>query len=448
MRTIDATHDRNLKSWVDSAEATDTDFPIQNLPYCRFRDGRGMALGVGIGDKILNLEVCADAGLLGEWNAVAKAGDLRGIMAMSVGARNALRGRISQLLSERCDELSGNAAVAEAALVDQAAVSMEVPCEIRDYTDFYASIYHATNVGSMFRPDNPILPNYRHIPIGYHGRASSIVASGVDVRRPVGQQAPAEEGGGPQFGPCKLLDYELEVGFFVADGNDLGETIGIGEAEDSIFGMCLVNDWSARDIQKWEYQPLGPFLAKSFATTISPWVVTLEALAPYRCAAFERPEGDPQPLPYLTNPKNAASGGVDLTLEVALATQKMRDEKMAPQRLSRGSFRDMYWTIAQMLTHHSSAGCNMSPGDLLASGTVSGQARDARGCLLELTWDGEIGKPVPGTQRTPLKMPTGEERKFLADGDEIVITGFCEADGFRRIGFGECRGIIRPPRSA
>ena len=270
--------------------------------------------------------------------------------------------------------------------------------------------------------------------------------SGVAIRRPKGQLAPSEDGGAPSYEPCKLLDYELEMGFFVGRENELGEPISIDKAEDHIFGMCLLNDWSARDIQKWEYQPLGPFLAKNFASTISPYIVTMESLAPFRCEAEKRPEGDPQPLKHLDSKANRESGGVDVTLEVFLSSAKMREQGMEPVRISRGSFKNMYWTIAQMLTHHSSSGCNMQPGDLLGSGTVSGPTREARGCLLELTWDGDKDNPVPGTQRTPIKLPTGEERKFLADGDEVILRGYCEREGYRRIGFGECRGIIEPAK--
>ncbi|MEL7485009.1 MAG: fumarylacetoacetase, partial [Planctomycetota bacterium] len=316
------------------------------------------------------------------------------------------------------------------------------------YTDFYASVYHATNVGSMFRPDNPLLPNYKWIPVGYHGRASSVVPSGTPIRRPSGQLSPAEEGGAPSFGPCKLLDYELELGVVMGRGNELGETIPIAEAEDHILGVCLLNDWSARDMQKWEYVPLGPFLAKSFATSVSPYLVTMEALAPFRVPALRRPEGDPAPLPHLFDEHDQAHGGIDITLEVLLASKQMRDKGMEPIRLSKGSFKDMYWTISQMVTHHASNGCNMQPGDLLGSGTVSGPRRDSRGCLLELTWDGDPfaaePKLVPGTQRTPIELPTGETRTFLGDHDEVILKGYCERDGYRRIGLGECRGAIEP----
>lgn len=313
---------------------------------------------------------------------------------------------------------------------------MLLPAAVGDYTDFYASIFHATNVGKVFRPDNPLLPNYKYIPIGYHGRASSLVATGTPVRRPFGQTRDGEgnPGNAPKFGPTKALDYEVELGFFVGVGNLLGETIPIGEAEEHIFGICLVNDWSARDIQAWEYQPLGPFLGKSFATSLSPWVVTMEALAPFRTAAFARAEGDPAPLPYLFSQGDREQGGLDLWLEVSLLSVRMREAGMAPVVLGRSNFRDMYWTMAQMLTHHASNGCNLRAGDLLASGTVSGADQTARGCLLELTSRG----------KDPVTLPTGEQRKFLEDGDEIILRGFCERDGFRRIGLGTCRGTILP----
>jgi fumarylacetoacetase len=300
---------------------------------------------------------------------------------------------------------------------------MALPCDIGDYTDFYASIHHATNVGAMFRPDNPLLPNYKWVPIGYHGRASSIVVSGTPFKRPSGQTR-EDQNAPPVFGPTKRLDYELEVGAIIAGGNPLGSAIPIDEAESHVAGLCLVNDWSARDIQTWEYQPLGPFLAKNFATTISPWVVTLDALEPYR-VPLARAQGDPEPLPYLRG-----GTGFDITLEVWLKTAKMRE----PVRLSRGSFRDMYWTIAQLVTHHASNGCNLRPGDLLASGTVSGPAKESRGCLLELTSRGA----------EPISLPSGEARRFLEDGDEVILRGFCERGGLPRVGFGDCRGSVLP----
>jgi fumarylacetoacetase len=327
-------------------------------------------------------------------------------------------------------------------LVDQNKVILRLPSQIRDYTDFYASIYHATNVGIMLRPNNPLLPNYKHIPIGYHGRASSVVVSGTPVRRPWGQIGPAQDGGTPTWDISRTLDYELELGCFVGQGNHLGEPIGIQSSEEHMFGICLLNDWSARDIQKWEYQPLGPFLAKSFATTISPWVVTMEALAPFRCAEFSRPAGDPIPLPYLASDNNSKQGGIDLTLEVWLRSAAMRDKGLDAIRLTSCKFTGMYWTFAQMLTHHSSNGCNLQSGDLLGSGTISGQEKNSRGCMLELTWDGDIQNPVPGSARTGLMLPTGEERKFLADGDEVILKGFCANDRSRRIGLGSCVGTI------
>jgi fumarylacetoacetase len=444
MRPIDHTHDASASSWIESAAGSD--FPIQNLPFCSFStEFRERRIGVGIGDCLLDLNACAEAGLFEASLAFMLGSEtLNLVMSLTAEQRLALRHRIFELLSADCADVRDNDSLRSEAVVNQADATFHMPCDVGDYTDFYASVFHATNVGSMFRPNNPLLPNYKHIPIGYHGRASSVCVSGTPVRRPVGQQAPATEGGDPEFAAAKLLDYELEVGFYIAEGNELGSSTGMDTAEDAIFGMTLVNDWSARDLQKWEYQPLGPFLAKSFITTVSPWVITMEALAPFRCRAFERPEGDPQPMSHLSSENNSAYGGVDLNLAVALSSEKMRTEGLDPMPLTTGTFRNMYWTSAQMVAHHSSNGCNMQPGDLLASGTVSGPERSSRGCLLELTWDGEFGAPVPGTQRTPLELPTGEERKFLADGDEVIISGHCETEGYNRIGFGTCRGIVLP----
>jgi fumarylacetoacetase len=319
---------------------------------------------------------------------------------------------------------------AETLLVPMSAVDLRLPAVVGDYTDFYASVNHATNVGRLFRPDNPLLPNYKYVPIGYHGRASSLVASGTPVRRPHGQsKLPDAEA--PVFGPTRSLDYEAEVGFFVGQGNALGAPIPISEAESHIFGFCLVNDWSARDIQAWEYQPLGPFLGKSFATTVSPWIVTPDALAPFEVPVPPRPAGDPAPLPYLVS---SSAGTLDLWIEVYLTTARMRETNQAPVRLSRANFRDLYWTAPQMLAHHASNGCPLRPGDLLATGTISGTTPDSLGCLLELTRRGA----------SPLSLPNGETRSFLADGDEITLRGFCERPGARRIGFGECRGIVLP----
>ncbi len=446
MYKTDKTHDANLTSWIDSANHPGTDFSPQNLPFCRFRVDEKTSVGVGIGDSVLNLNDLADAGLVDDAVGQALAGcdDLSGLMALDPNARLRLRERLSQLVTVADSDLARDQSLQQSALLARSAVEFLMPVNVPDYTDFYASLFHATNVGSMFRPDNPLLPNWKHIPIGYHGRASSLVPGGTPIQRPAGQMAPTNEGDAPGFGPCKMLDYELEVGVFVGQGNALGSPIPMSQIEQHMFGIALVNDWSARDMQRWEYQPLGPFLAKSFATSVSPWIVTMEALAPFRTAPYKRGADDPQPLPYLTSGENSSSGGVDLTLEVLIATKQMRDAGTAPQRLSIGSFGNMYWTLGQMLAHHSSNGCNMRTGDLLASGTVSGPERGSRGCFLELTWDGEYGKPVPGSQRTPLKMPTGEERTFLQDGDEIIIRGWCERKGFRRIGLGECRGVILP----
>ena len=421
---------------MQSANQPGCDFPIQNLPFGLFRErgtNEAPRVGVAIGDHILDLAAVDSHGLFdGPSHTAAMAclsESLNELMELGQQHWSALRLRIHQLL--RSDAPAGYRQRLERNLTPIALAEMLVPAHIGDYTDFYASIFHATNVGGMFRPDNPLLPNYKYVPIGYHGRASSIVSSGSEVRRPQGQTRD-DATHPPQFGPSKRLDYELEVGFYVGGGNKLGEPIPIDKAEQHIFGLCLVNDWSARDIQTWEYQPLGPFLAKNFATTVSPWVVTMEALAPYRTRAFVRPEGDPAPLPYLLGEEDRRSGAVDMTLEVSLLTRQMRDAKTPPVRLSIGNFRDMYWTIAQMLTHHASNGCNMRAGDLLASGTVSGPTKDSRGSMLELSWKGT----------EPIQLPGGETRKFLEDGDEVIIRGWCEREGAVRIGFGECRGTI------
>jgi fumarylacetoacetase len=435
---LDETHDFEVQSWVESANIASADFPIQNLPFGVFRRRDAFAearLGVAIGDRILDLDGMQSGGLLADENvrlaANACASDsLNPLMALGVGPRRALRRRLHTILREGAPASDRQAASRH--LVAQADVEMLLPVVVGDYTDFYASIFHATNVGKLFRPDNPLLPNYKYIPIGYHGRASSLVLTGTPVRRPSGQTRDGDDD--PKFGPTKALDYELEVGFLVSAGNSLGEAIPIAEAEEHIFGICLVNDWSARDIQAWEYQPLGPFLGKSFATSLSPWVVTMEALAPFRTAAFARAEGDPAPLPYLFGESDQEQGGLDLWLEVSFLSVRMREAGIAPVVLDRSNFRDMYWTMAQMLTHHASNGCNLRAGDLLASGTVSGANKNARGCLLELTSRG----------KDPVTLPTGEQRKFLEDRDEVILRGFCERDGFRRIGLGSCRGAILP----
>ncbi|MFI5102569.1 MAG: fumarylacetoacetase [Terriglobales bacterium] len=435
---LDETHDSKAQSWVESANVAGSDFPIQNLPLGVFRRrnaGAEARVGVAIGDHILDVAGLRSEGLLAEEsvrlapNACAS-DSLNPLMALGAGPRRALRRHLHAIL--RQDAPASDRQAASRHFVAPSDVDMLLPAVVGDYTDFYASIFHATNVGKLFRPDNPLLPNYKYIPIGYHGRASSLVPAGTPVRRPSGQTRDGDAD--PKFGPTKALDYELELGFFVGAGNSLGETIPIGEAEEHIFGICLVNDWSARDIQAWEYQPLGPFLAKSFATSLSPWVVTMEALAPFRTPAFARAEGDPAPLPYLLDQNDQEHGGLDLWLEVSLLSVQMREAGIGPVVLGRSNFRDMYWTMAQMLAHHASNGCNLRAGDLLASGTVSGADKTARGCLLELTARG----------KDPVTLPTEEQRKFLEDGDEIILRGFCERDGFRRIGLGSCRGTILP----
>jgi len=439
MHEINETHDPNLKSWVESANDPNTDFPIQNLPFCQFEGfdtPEHYNAGVAIGDQILSINALRNRDLFkgseSEQDAemAFETNDLSDLMFY--GSRE-LRNRISELLRDDVDQETRE--LVRECLVSMSSIEgLEKPVDvIGDYTDFYCSIYHATNVGSMFRPDNPLLPNYKYVPIGYHGRASSIVVSGTDIKRPHGQnRSDAEKP--PVFIPSKSLDYEMELGFFVGRGNELGTSIPIADAEQHIFGVCLVNDWSARDIQAWEYQPLGPFLAKNFATTISPYVVTMDALAPFRTNAFERDADDPQPLGYLSDEQNQKFGGLDINLEVYIQTEKMRAENIEPHRLSLSNTKDLYWTIGQMLTHHASGGCNLQTGDLLASGTVSGKEKSERGCLLELTWRGT----------EPIDLPSGEQRRFLEDGDEIIMKGYCEREGFRRIGFGECRGRILP----
>lgn len=429
---LNETHDPTARSWVESANSPDTDFPMQNLPLGVFEGGKELpSIGVGIGDQVLDLAAVAEAELIPGIDEITQEAlledSLNLLMALGAERWHALRRGIFELL--RHDYSNRNAV--ELCLVPMSRATMLLPAHIGDYTDFYASIYHARNVGALFRPDNPLLPNYKWVPIAYHGRASSIVPSGSPVRRPQGQTK-ADSADAPIFGPSRRLDYELELGVFIGPGNEEGTPIPIAEAARHAFGVCLVNDWSARDIQAWEYQPLGPFLAKNFATTISPWIVTMEALAPYRVPAFQRPEGDPAPLPYLSDPADQTGGGLDLWLEVLISTRKMRDQNVPAHRLSRGNFRDMYWTLAQMITHHSSNGCNLQPGDLLASGTVSGEPKDSRGCLLELTSKGT----------NPIQLSTGEERAFLENGDEVIIRGYCQREGRPRIGLGECRGTI------
>ncbi|GAB4475549.1 MAG: fumarylacetoacetase [Burkholderiaceae bacterium] len=417
---IDETHDPALASWVESANDPASDFPLQNLPFGRFRTAPGAEwrIGIAIGDQVLDL---AAAGLIDSQ-------DINALMGAGPERRRAIRRAASRGLRRASPERSRF----ERALLPQSKVEFGLPCAIGDYTDFYAGIHHATAVGALFRPDNPLLPNYKWVPIGYHGRASSIVASGTRFRRPHGQIKPADAPQ-PSLAPTRRLDYELELGIFIGGGNALGEPIPIARAEEHVFGLVLLNDWSARDVQAWEYQPLGPFLAKNFATTISPWIVTPEALEPFR-APFERPAGDPQPLPYLDSPENRARGMFDIRLEVWLQTPKMA----APQRLMHSNFRDAYWTVAQLVAHHTVNGCNLQPGDLFGSGTISGPAPDQGGSLLELTSGG----------KRPLRLPNGETRAFLEDGDTVILRAHCERPGFRRIGFGECAGTVLPAKEA
>jgi fumarylacetoacetase len=424
-----------LRSWVASANDAAADFPLENLPYGVFRHLRTSRIGVAIGDQILDLGACASEGLL---KALASdivnactAQVLNPLMSLGPVAWPALRHEVQGFLSadQKDDRLRRRL---ESMLVPMREAEMQLPAQIGDYTDFYASIHHATRVGKLFRPDNPLLPNYKYVPIGYHGRASSIVVSGAKIRRPYGQTKPPTAPK-PIFGPSRSMDYELEVGMFVGPGNVPGEPIPIAEAEQHIFGLCLVNDWSARDIQTWEYQPLGPFLAKSFATTISPWIVPMEALAPYRVPAAERPFGDPAPLPYLNSP-TLSRNGIDLTLEVYLQSASMREAGMEPLRMSQSNLRDLYWTPEQLLTHHASNGCNLRPGDLLATGTISGPEEGSEGCLLEMKHRAE-----------PVHLPTGEVRTFLENGDQVTFRAYALREGLPRIGFGECVGTIVGP---
>ena len=422
-----------LTSWVASANNPATDFPLENLPFGVFHHAHSTRIGIAIGDQILDLHACATHGLLkpigSEMVDACTAKALNRLMSLGPLAASAVRREVTVLLADK----QARSRV-EPLLVPMRDAEMQLPVNIGDYTDFYASIYHATRVGKLFRPDNPLLPNYKYVPIGYHGRASSIVVSGEEIRRPCGQTK-LPNATEPVFGPSRSLDYELEVGFFVGPGNSLGQSIPISEAENHIFGLCLLNDWSARDIQSWEYQPLGPFLAKSFATTISPWIVTMEALAPYRVPASERPAGDPAPLMYLREAEGTA-GGFDVLLEVYLQSESMRANDAEPVLLSRGNLRDLYWTVAQLLTHHASNGCNLRPGDLLATGTISGPEEGSEGCLLEMRH-----------RSSAIRLPGGEERTFLEDGDRVSFRAYCQKPGLPRIGFGDCNGTIIAARS-
>jgi len=437
MTVLDETHGLSLRSWVSSAQDPGTDFPIQNLPFAVFRRrgaDEAFRVGVAIGDQIVDLTALNAAApwpdLAGQALAAAAAATLNPLMALGRPAWKALRLALSRALREGSPE-QGKVSVC---LVPQSSAEYSLPAQIGDYTDFYTSIHHATNIGRLFRPDNPLMPNYKWIPIGYHGRTSTIGVSGQRFPRPNGQvMAPGAQA--PVVTSCKRLDIELELGIFIGSGNEAGDAIALGQAEDHVFGLCLLNDWSARDLQAWEYQPLGPFLAKNFATTISPWVVTLEALEPYR-VAMERPESDPRPLPYLDSPSNTAEGAFDIRLDVGLQTSRMRDEGKPHERLVSTSYRHAYWTIAQMVAHHTVNGCALRPGDLFGSGTLSGPSLDQAGALIELTAGG----------KNPLTLSNGETRTFLEDGDSVIFRGWCEKPGAARIGFGECEGTVLPAR--
>ena len=423
----DDTNDPALVSWVASAQGSD--FPIQNLPLGIFSEAKGRRRpGIAIGDYLLDLPAVAD--LLDEdWRNDLRQPVLNAWLARGPRAQRELRPRLQELLSDERyrDDV-------EPRLIGQSEVRMHVPCLIGDYTDFYVGIHHATNVGGLFRPDNPLLPNYKYVPIGYHGRASSVRASGEPVIRPNGQRK-APDADAPEFGPSRRLDYELELGIWIGQGNELGSPIPIGEAAGHIAGYCLLNDWSARDLQAWEYQPLGPFLAKNFLTSVSPWIVTPDALKPFRVAMPSRPAGDPQPLPYLDDPGDRQRGALRVRLEVTLTTERMRAAGLAPHILSRGSAdAAMYWSAAQIVAHHSSNGCNLLPGDLIGTGTLSTDSDTGLGSLLEISHGG----------KQPLALASGETRSFLEDGDEVTLKAWCEAEGAVRIGFGECVGRVVP----
>jgi fumarylacetoacetase len=431
--SLNETHNPARRSFVESANAPSCDFPIQNLPFGVFRPAPGMPrrVGVAIGDQILDVAAAASLfdGLATEAARACPVPALNHLMSLGPQAMSALRRALSDAL--RTD--SHHEANLRQHLTPMAQVELTMPVAVRNFTDFYASVFHATNVGRMLRPDNPLMPNYKYLPVAYHGRASSVRASGAPVKRPRGQRKRAEETV-PSYGPSRNLDFELELGFYIGVPSELGGTVPVGKAAEHIFGFSLLNDWSARDVQGWEYQPLGPFLAKNFATTVSPWVVTAEALAPFHVPAFTRPEGDPAPLPHLDDADDRAQGGLAITLEAYLLSAAMRREGLPAQRLTQTSFATMYWTVAQMVAHHASGGCNLEVGDLMGSGTISGPDKSSLGSLLEIT--------VRGAE--PVALPSGEKRAFIEDGDEIIFRGFAEKPGYPRIGFGECRAEILP----
>jgi fumarylacetoacetase len=426
--TLDETHDSSRISWVDGAESG-SDFPVQNLPIGIFSEAKGLRRpGVAIGDYILDLSAVRDL-IDEEWRDDLSQPILNAWLSRGSDDHRALRHRLFEILTDERyrDDV-------EMHLIGQSEVRLHVPCLIGDYTDFYVGIHHATNVGKQFRPDNPLLPNYKYVPIGYHGRASSVRPSGEPVVRPSGQRKPPEAEV-PEYGPSRRLDYELELGIWIGRGNDLGQPIPIGEAGDHIAGFCLLNDWSARDLQAWEYQPLGPFLAKNFLTSISPWIVSSDALAPFRSPMSPRANGDPQPLPYLDDPADRGSGGLSIQLEVTLSTERMREQQIKPLVLSRGrADAAMYWSAAQIVAHHSSNGCNLQPGDLIGTGTLSTASDDGLGSLLEISRGG----------KQPIELQSGEKRSFLEDGDEVALRAWCERDGAVRIGLGECIGRVVP----
>jgi len=430
-RQLNETHDPSRQSFVTSANASDCDFPIQNLPFGAFRPGPGQPprVGVAIGDQILDVAAAASSqeGLAGEAARACAAPQLNPLMSLGPQAWSALRLALSRGLRVESDGSFRQH------LTPMAQAEMLLPVAVGDFTDFFASIFHATNAGRMFRPDNPLMPNYKYVPVAYHSRTSSIIVSGTPFKRPRGQRK-APNDAAPSYGPSRNLDFELELGMYIGAPSALGEPVPVGKAAQHIFGFCLLNDWSARDVQAWEYQPLGPFLGKNFATTVSPWVVTEEALAPFRTAAFARPQGDPAPLPHLDDAEDRAHGGLDIALEAYFSTEKMRQSGTASARITQTSFALMYWTVAQMIAHHTSNGCNVCVGDLIGSGTVSGPDKSSWGSLLELTARG----------REPIVLPGGEQRGFIEDGDEIIFRGFCAREGFARIGFGECRGTVLP----
>jgi len=430
---LNETHDPARRSFVDSANAAGCDFPIQNLPFGVFRPAAGTPprVGVAIGDRIFDVAAAA-AKFTRAAAAAARAcaaPSLRDLMVLGPEAASALRLQLSRLLSAGQDDVEG----LRQFLTPMAQAELTLPVRIANFTDFFASVFHATNAGRMFRPDTPLFPNYKYVPVAYHSRASSVRASGTPVRRPRGQRKGPNEAV-PTYGPSRALDFELELGLYIGKPTDLGETIPVGKAAEHIFGFCLLNDWSARDMQAWEYQPLGPFLAKNFGTTVSPWVVTGEALAPFHTAAYARPAGDPEPLPHLDDAGDRALGGLDITLEAYISSAMMRGTGVPPLRIAQTSFALVYWTVAQMIAHHTSNGCNLEIEDLIGSGTVSGPEKSSWGSLLELTARGA----------EPLALPSGEQRGFLEDGDEITFRGFCAKPGFARIGFGECRAVILP----